>query len=40
MTVDRERAVVREIDGRPVYFCSDHCADAFDGARALDHSAA
>ena len=34
MTVDRERAVVREIDGQPVYFCSDHCAVAFERSAA------
>jgi uncharacterized membrane protein YraQ (UPF0718 family)/YHS domain-containing protein len=30
MSVDRDRAVVREVDGEPVYFCSDHCAGAFE----------
>ncbi len=29
MSVDRERAVRREIDGRTVYFCSEHCAAAY-----------
>jgi uncharacterized membrane protein YraQ (UPF0718 family)/YHS domain-containing protein len=29
MTVDRDKAVVREIDGKRSYFCSDHCADSF-----------
>src|SRR4051794_17192098 len=34
MAVDRERAVVREVDGEPVYFCSDHCAGAFERSAA------
>ncbi len=30
MKVDRDKAVVRERDGRRVYFCSEHCAHAFE----------
>jgi hypothetical protein len=30
MAVDRDRAVVRQVDGQSVYFCSDHCAEAFE----------
>ncbi|MEA2492645.1 MAG: uncharacterized protein QOJ29_556 [Thermoleophilaceae bacterium] len=29
MAVDRKKAVVREVDGKRYYFCSDHCAAAF-----------
>jgi YHS domain-containing protein len=34
MTVDRETAVVRELDGERFYFCSDHCAGAFERSAA------
>ena len=34
MTVDRDRAVVRELDGQRFYFCSDHCATAFERSAA------
>jgi hypothetical protein len=34
MTVDRDRAVVRDIDGKRVYFCSDHCAAMFERSAA------
>ncbi len=48
MKVDREKAIRREIDGEDVYFCSGHCAEAFQGgahrgdadaapARAISH---
>ena len=30
MKVDRSRAVVKEVDGRKLYFCSDHCWHAFE----------
>ena len=30
MHVDRTNAVTRQVDGRTVYFCSEHCAAAFD----------
>jgi uncharacterized protein len=30
MSVDRDKAVVRDIDGRRYWFCSDHCAEAFE----------
>src|SRR4051795_1345817 len=33
MTVDRETAVVRELDGHRFYFCSDHCASSFEPSR-------
>jgi YHS domain-containing protein len=29
MSVDRERAVRREVGGTTVYFCSEHCAAAY-----------
>ena len=35
MKVDRKKAFVSERDGRSVYFCSEHCKDAFE-SRALD----
>jgi uncharacterized protein len=34
MKVDRERAVVRVVDGHTHYFCSEHCAGAFADSRA------
>src|SRR5215212_687345 len=34
MTIDRDKAVVREIGGERVYFCSDHCAGAFERSAA------
>ncbi len=30
MKVDRQRAVVKELDGRALYFCSEHCLHAFE----------
>jgi hypothetical protein len=33
MKVDREKAVVEQLDGETVYFCSEHCRDAFTGRR-------
>ena len=32
MTVDRAKAVTREIDGETVFFCSEHCAHGYDPA--------
>ncbi len=31
MKVDREKAIVDHVDGEKVYFCSEHCRDAFTG---------
>jgi YHS domain-containing protein len=31
MMVGRDKAVVREVEGKRYYFCSDHCAAAFSG---------
>ncbi len=36
MKVDRDKAVRREIDGRTVYFCGEHCAHSFEQARRGD----
>ncbi len=37
MTVDRARALKLEVDGRTLYFCSEHCRRAYaDGAHAPD----
>jgi uncharacterized membrane protein YraQ (UPF0718 family)/YHS domain-containing protein len=33
MKVDREKAIVEHLDGETVYFCSEHCRDAFTGRR-------
>ena len=32
MTVDRDKAVKRELDGHTYYFCSEHCAHSFEPA--------
>jgi uncharacterized membrane protein YraQ (UPF0718 family)/YHS domain-containing protein len=34
MTVDRDHAIVREVGGERFYFCSDHCAGAFERSAA------
>jgi len=34
MKVDKAKAVTAEIDGRTVYFCSEHCAHSFSAERA------
>ncbi len=33
MKVDREKAIAAELAGESFYFCSEHCRDAFTGAR-------
>ncbi len=39
MTVDRSKAVTKEVDGETYYFCSDHCLHAFEADPAkADHS--
>jgi uncharacterized membrane protein YraQ (UPF0718 family) len=31
MKVDKSKAVTRDVDGRTIYFCSEHCAHSFSG---------
>jgi uncharacterized membrane protein YraQ (UPF0718 family)/YHS domain-containing protein len=38
MTVDRDRAVTRQVDGRTVYFCSEGCAQALTSSGLRRHA--
>jgi YHS domain-containing protein len=39
MTVDRAKAVTKELAGETYYFCSDHCLHAFEAAPQHAHHA-